>query len=221
MKIPPTILPTLVALLIAAALLVPHTALAAGLGDIIPDDPSKITLSLDNPDPVKKVIAYIINFGLAFAGAIAAIFVVVSGYQYIVAAGNPEKIEKAKMGLTWSISGFGLVVSAYAIVYLVQRIFNVNRNVAQQIPGGAPGGVPGSAGSILERILDLIFTFGAAIAIIFLIIGGYRYVTSQGNPELVEKAKKTVLYSIIGLVVIFVATVTFRLLQDILQVRTK
>ena len=36
---------------------------------------------------------------------------------------------------------------------------------------------------------------------LFLIIGGLRYVISNGDPKAVEAAKNTILYSIMGIVV--------------------
>jgi len=50
----------------------------------------------------------------------------------------------------------------------------------------------------------LIFLVGA-VAVIMLIIGGLRYVISQGNKEQVESAKNTILYSVIGIVVAIVS----------------
>jgi NADH:ubiquinone oxidoreductase subunit 6 (subunit J) len=60
--------------------------------------------------------------------------------------------------------------------------------------------------------------FAGAVAVLFLIIGGFRYVVSAGNPDQVEGAKKTILYAILGLIVIFVAYVLVTLLQGWLGV---
>lgn len=52
--------------------------------------------------------------------------------------------------------------------------------------------------SILPRIAVGIIGFAGAAALIFLIIGGVRYATAYGEDEAVEKAKKQVMYAIIG-----------------------
>ena len=41
-----------------------------------------------------------------------------------------------------------------------------------------------------------------AIAVLFLIIGGFWYITSAGNEETAEKGKGTVINAIIGIVII-------------------
>lgn len=59
-------------------------------------------------------------------------------------------------------------------------------------------------GSISTIINILIFIIGI-IAVIMLIVGGFRYVFSQGNEKSVQGAKDTILYAIIGIVVAVLA----------------
>lgn len=61
---------------------------------------------------------------------------------------------------------------------------------------------PGGTFSVIAD--TLIFIVGA-VAVIMLIIGGLRYVISQGSKEGVASAKDTILYSIIGIVVAILA----------------
>ena len=46
----------------------------------------------------------------------------------------------------------------------------------------------------------LLFIIGA-VSVIMLIIGGFRYVTSQGDQTQMQSAKNTILYAVIGVVV--------------------
>lgn len=55
--------------------------------------------------------------------------------------------------------------------------------------------------TLLGNVLTLIFTFTAVIAIIYVIIGGYNYVTAYGNPENIQKGKQTITWAILGLIV--------------------
>lgn len=68
-------------------------------------------------------------------------------------------------------------------------------------------------GNIVSILLAVIFF----IAVVFLIIGGFRYVISQGNEEGVEKAKGTITNSIIGLVVVLLAWIIIRVIVALLQ----
>ena len=40
-----------------------------------------------------------------------------------------------------------------------------------------------------------------AVSVIMIIIGGFRYVTSQGDQTQMQSAKNTILYAVIGVVV--------------------
>ena len=54
-------------------------------------------------------------------------------------------------------------------------------------------------------ILQLVFGFAGAIAFLMVTFGGFKYVISQGDPSATAKAKNTILYALIGLVVCVVA----------------
>lgn len=60
-------------------------------------------------------------------------------------------------------------------------------------------------GGVFQRIADFLIFLVGALSVIFLIIGGLRYVVSSGNSSQVESAKNTILYAIIGLIVAIAA----------------
>lgn len=75
-------------------------------------------------------------------------------------------------------------------------------------------------GNILAQVVNSLLLWGGAVALLFIIIGGFRFIISMGNPEGVEKARHTVLYAVLGLIIIFVAyLIVAYLLADLLQVK--
>lgn len=52
------------------------------------------------------------------------------------------------------------------------------------------------------RIVNFFLILAAIIGAVFLVIGGVRYITSQGVEEAQEQAKNTILYAVIGLIMI-------------------
>ena len=58
---------------------------------------------------------------------------------------------------------------------------------------------------VFKQVTNTILYIVGIIAVIMLIIGGIRYVTSGGDAKKVTDAKNTVLYAIIGLVIAFLA----------------
>lgn len=53
----------------------------------------------------------------------------------------------------------------------------------------------------IDSILKLVFGVAGGVALLIITIAGFKYVLSQGNPQETAKAKNTILYALIGLVV--------------------
>lgn len=58
-----------------------------------------------------------------------------------------------------------------------------------------------------DRILPIIFGTVAAIALLMIVINGYIYITSSGDPQRTSQARQGLLYSVIGLLVVLFAAV--------------
>ena len=84
--------------------------------------------------------------------------------------------------------------------------FNDNCSVALNISGK-----PGDLWLVGFGIIDILLRLAGLIAVGFIMYGGFRFVTSQGEAEGIKAARSTVLNAIIGLVItIFASTlVTF------------
>ena len=54
---------------------------------------------------------------------------------------------------------------------------------------------------IIQTIVRILLFLIGAVSVIMLIIGGFRYVISQGDSGAVTSAKNTILYAVIGLIV--------------------
>lgn len=58
---------------------------------------------------------------------------------------------------------------------------------------------------VVKNVLEVVFGAMGGIALIIIARAGFKYVTSQGEPQEIEKAKNTILYAIAGLVVSIIA----------------
>lgn len=54
---------------------------------------------------------------------------------------------------------------------------------------------------IFTTILQIVFGIAGGVALIVFMLAGLKYITSRGDPAAVAKAKNTILYAIIGLIV--------------------
>jgi hypothetical protein len=62
-----------------------------------------------------------------------------------------------------------------------------------------------TADSMVEPIVSTLLFVVGVVAVVVIIIGGILYVTSTGDPGKTKRAKDTILYAVIGLVVAIMA----------------
>lgn len=61
-------------------------------------------------------------------------------------------------------------------------------------------------GSVMNNILNAFVYVIGAIAVIMMVVGAFRFVTSSGDSAAITSAKNTILYSVIGLIVAAMAS---------------
>lgn len=71
--------------------------------------------------------------------------------------------------------------------------------------------------TMVLNIANWVLLFLGLIATGFLIYGGFLYITSAGNDENINKAKKLIMYAAIGIVVILIAAVLVNALVDMVS----
>lgn len=62
-----------------------------------------------------------------------------------------------------------------------------------------PGGV--DDGTQLQTILSTVFVVVGAISLLVITVAGFMYTISHGDPKIIEQAKNSILYAVIGIVV--------------------
>ena len=118
-----------------------------------------------------------------------------------------KKIAAAVQALVLAL-GFGIGSLAIATPALAAAGGGNNCNNDLTISNGAQCAKADSAkdnlfgaNGVFATVANTLIFLVGAVAVIFLIIGGLRYVVSNGDPKNVEAAKNTILYAIVGIVV--------------------
>lgn len=68
-------------------------------------------------------------------------------------------------------------------------------------------------GKIVDGI-NYFVGFSALVAVILLIVAGYSFITSAGDPDKVDKAGKIMTGAIIGMAIVFLARILVQLVLD-------
>lgn len=68
----------------------------------------------------------------------------------------------------------------------------------------------GKVNKLITDVVNILSIIVGIAAVIMIIIGGFRYITSAGSAEKVTAAKNTILYALIGLVIVALSQVIVR-----------
>lgn len=91
-------------------------------------------------------------------------------------------------------------------VSAVDNVCNTDASAEVKAAAGCSGYSTGDKlPSVVTNILEGIILVMGLVAVVFIIIGGVQYITSTGDPSKTKKAKDTILYSVIGLIVCVLA----------------
>lgn len=63
--------------------------------------------------------------------------------------------------------------------------------------------------------LNFFIAFSALVAVILIVVAGYMFITSAGDPEKVEKAQKALTAAVVGMIIVFLARVIIGFVVDI------
>ena len=70
-----------------------------------------------------SVISAFLGPILVIAGFVTVIIIIISGIQFVTSGGNPEAAAAARGRLTFAIIGFVIIVLAFAILQIVDKLF--------------------------------------------------------------------------------------------------
>lgn len=144
---------------------------------------------------IQVVLQKFINW-LSFIGLVLfSIMIALAGIQVTVSGSSPEALKSAKRRISLAVSSIALMMAGNVVLGLV----GITGNQFLGVPLDRPGGF--SIDIIYEIIvaaLQYLQFAGAALSIGFLMVGGAKMMTSTGNPQAIQAARKTITYALLG-----------------------
>ncbi len=89
-----------------------------------------------------------------------------------------------------------------AAIFIVVGAPLVLANVALAVPAGVS-----NVENFIRSVIQVVAGLAGLVATGFFVAGGFTYITSSGNPEQLDKAKRTITWSAIGLAIVIAAFV--------------
>lgn len=185
------------------------------LKDIFDASPVK-----DKFSSLGDVISGALNVTFMVATFLAFIWLAWGAFHYIFAGGDKEQLKKARDRITWAIVGLIITALSFALAQFIEQILQPQQQSPLSwlvTPVYAQSPTPtdlsniygfGNIGSLGEGISNLVmpaFSIAAAAVTVYLVIGGFKFLTSGGDKEGVAKAREMITHAIIGfLLLIFI-----------------
>jgi hypothetical protein len=79
----------------------------------------------------------------------------------------------------------------------------------------AASGSVGQVNSFIQSVIQALAGLAGLVATGFFVVGGFRYITSSGNPHHLESAKRTIMYSATGLAITIAAFVLSNIVTNL------
>jgi uncharacterized phage infection (PIP) family protein YhgE len=158
----------------------------------------------------EPLVNWIIGILVALFGSLLTLIMIVSAVQISASGGSEDRIKSAKENIFKAATGLVLLISASAIIGIINGVFNgVNTNTLFDGNSLAAGGIP----LLITNITGVAAGLAGTVSVIFVIVGGIRYTTSAGSEKSITSAKKTIVAALGGLVLSLTAYALLSFIQ--------
>lgn len=104
----------------------------------------------------------------------------------------------------------GYLLGLFLLVF-VSPVYAVELNCGDT---GAPACISDIV-KVLEHIIGLLAPAAGIVFFIMLLVGGFRFIKSRGDPKRVGEARSTLTYAAIGIILVVVAWLILKLIKDL------
>ncbi len=163
------------------------------------------------------ITTIIINIGDMMVRIIAIaslLFIVFGGLKYILSTGDDNKMAGAKKTVQRSVVGLVISLTSIGVMNFVFGLFGTLNNDVNF--AGIKLNHQATEETLINNFLPSLFMWIGFAAVTMLIYGGAQYVMSAGNPNKVETAKKTISYSLIGVIIAALSFVIIKVVVGVL-----
>jgi len=89
--------------------------------------------------------------------------------------------------------------------FLASPVFAANQSTTLGNVDSEPPKIFDGIDTLLDSIVVILFPVAGLACVVFIIIGGYTWIASAGDPAKVQQAQGTLTWAIIGLVFVLIA----------------
>lgn len=168
------------------------------------DEAHRRALDIEGISTLQTVIFQMIDVVKYMLGSLAVLVMAILGIRLTVSTKSEEKITEAKTHLTYLLIGFVLIM--IADYFVANVLYGAEGEVLATEESARFFSRQGSLE--LQRIYTGVEAFVGVIAVLVIIINGFRIVVSAG--EEIDTQKKAIMWAVVGLVIIGIAELVIK-----------
>lgn len=125
-------------------------------------------------------------------------------------------LKKIVTSFAVTMSLLGLV--GLGAISLSPSVTAATRDTVKEGVTGVGGSGPGNSAedfkTVIKNVINILLFLIGMVAVIFIVIAGLRFVTSNGDTNTVSQAKNTIIYAVLGIVVAVMAYAIVNFILD-------
>lgn len=175
-------------------------------------------VSINDEESLKTGIWTIVANVLTDLTVIAAYlvigYVIYGGYQYMFSNGDPGKVANGKKTLTQAFIGLAIVMLSNVILNTIRiALVGSNGSFADDCVSGSCA----DPNTMVTNAIQWVIGVAGVVSAIFVVVGGISYATSAGDSSKLQKAKQTILYALIGLIIVALAEIITAFVSNMIR----
>ncbi len=163
-------------------------------------------------DAVINIIYPILNFIRYMAGICFFLAAIYAFYRIVTSMGDEERAVDGRKVFIGSVFGFIIMMLAEPIVRIVygggkcggRSIFGVSTDCTERVFDVS------SSFGMIAKIIVFLNGFIAIITIVMIMYAGFLILIGNGDEEKTDRAKKTISYAIIGVIILLFSYLIYR-----------
>lgn len=209
--------------------------------ELIEEQDKERRVSLPGGNFLGEIVPAIVTNLMYVVGFLIFIAFMYGGVLLVIGRGNEESLTKAKNILIYAGIALGLVSLGFALVYGIATL-NLGANTLKAFaaiqldetfrpenlptyelaeptdPDNPETAATYTISLFIGKLVSKALLFVGALAIFFLILSGANYIFAFGKDERIEKGKRGIFWSLMGLIVILLS---YAIVQGIIQLILK
>lgn len=179
----------------------------------LPDIKDEQTLK----DGAVIILANVLTSLSVIASYLVLGFVIYGGYLYIFSSGDVGKIQNSKKTITRAFIGLAITNLSNVILTAI-RYATLNGAAFSSCRDSTTGMITQCVepSTVVTNALQWFIGTAGVVALIFIVVGGVGYITSAGDSAKLQKSKNTILYALIGLIIVAISEILVSFISGII-----